>query len=109
MSESMCINCEKRKITKSELGLCSKCAKGPAPAFPPQPRHPRLTAKLEQQAARQRCKAKRAARQTMNGVSKVWSPVNQAWLVLWHDTVLRVISDTAEADAYVASLLGGTP
>lgn len=30
MSESMCIQCEKRKITKPELGLCSKCAAEPA-------------------------------------------------------------------------------
>lgn len=34
-------------------------------AVPPQPRHPRLTAKLEQQAARLRAKRRRAARRLL--------------------------------------------
>jgi hypothetical protein len=34
------------------------------------------------------------------GVEVVFSPTNQAWLVLWQRTVLRVFSKRAEAVAY---------
>ena len=45
------------------------------------------------------------------GLALAWSPVNQAWFVLWGNgpaaerSVLRVINDKAEARAYVHELL----
>lgn len=35
------------------------------------------------------------------GISTAWSPVNQAWLVFWHESVLRIISDADELDWYL--------
>lgn len=31
----------------------------------------------------------------------VYSPVNQAWFVMWHDSVLRIFNTKVEAEAYV--------
>lgn len=39
-----------------------------------------------------------------HGLSVVWSPTNCAYLVLWHGTVLRVISKKAEAVKYADSI-----
>ena len=40
----------------------------------------------------------------MNGISWCWSRVNQAWFVLWHDTVLAVKNTVAERDDYLREL-----
>jgi NAD-dependent SIR2 family protein deacetylase len=40
-----------------------------------------------------------------DGLSIVWSRVNQGWFVMWGTgTVLRVVNDRAEAEAIVADL-----
>lgn len=38
------------------------------------------------------------------GVSFRWSPVNQAYLVLWHDSVLRVLPSIEAVTEYLESL-----
>jgi hypothetical protein len=38
------------------------------------------------------------------GLYVQWSPVNEGWIVTWHDTVLRVISDEAELKSYIKEL-----
>lgn len=42
-----------------------------------------------------------------DGLRKVYSPVNQAWLVMWHESVLRVFNTEGDADAYMDYLRGG--
>ncbi len=42
-----------------------------------------------------------------DGLSKVYSPVNQAWLVMWNESVLRIFNDEADADAYIDYLRSG--
>lgn len=37
----------------------------------------------------------------MNGLRIVYLPVNQAWAVMWCDTVLRIFNTKAEAQAEV--------
>lgn len=37
-----------------------------------------------------------------DGLRVLWSPVNQAWFVMWHDQVLRVVNEKAEAEWLVA-------
>jgi len=39
------------------------------------------------------------------GLSVQWSNVNSAWLVMWFDQVLRVITDRDEAITYANSLV----
>ena len=39
-----------------------------------------------------------------HGISVQWSPVNLAWLVMWHSQLLRIISDRGELDAYLADI-----
>ena len=39
------------------------------------------------------------------GISVKYSPANQAWFVMWHGDVLRVVSDFSEADRYARSLV----
>jgi len=45
-----------------------------------------------------------------DGLALAWSPINQAWFVLWgtgpaaERSVLRVINDKAEARAYITEL-----
>jgi len=41
-----------------------------------------------------------------DGIFVDWSPVNQAWLVRWHETPLRVISDPQELHDYLTVELG---
>jgi hypothetical protein len=38
------------------------------------------------------------------GISVVWSPVNQAWIVMWMDMLLRIIGDREEMHAYLRDL-----
>lgn len=40
----------------------------------------------------------------VNGIGVQYSKVNQAWIVTWHETVLRVISDKAELADYLKDL-----
>jgi hypothetical protein len=39
-----------------------------------------------------------------DGLRIAWSPVNQAWFVLWKEHLLHIYNDRAEADEYVADL-----
>jgi hypothetical protein len=39
-----------------------------------------------------------------DAISVQWAPANQAWLVLWNDQVLRVISDREELRDYLRNL-----
>ena len=41
------------------------------------------------------------------GINVVWSPVNQGWIVKWHDSVLRVINTKQELKDYLEIELGG--
>ena len=43
-------------------------------------------------------------RKTVNGIWCQWSQINQAWLVCWNETLLRVISDRQELEWYLDSL-----
>jgi len=40
----------------------------------------------------------------MNGVTWHWSNVNQAWLILWNETLLAVKNTAAERDDYLREL-----
>lgn len=39
-----------------------------------------------------------------DGLRIAWSPVNQAWFVLWKEQLLHIYNDRAEAEWYVADL-----
>ena len=41
------------------------------------------------------------------GVRKLYSPVNQAWFVMWHDQVLGVFNREEDANYYIKWDLGG--
>ena len=38
------------------------------------------------------------------GLSTKYSPVNQAWLVMWHDQLIRVLDTRAEAEHYATQM-----
>jgi hypothetical protein len=44
-----------------------------------------------------------------DGLSVKWSPANQAWLVMWHETVLRILNTKAEVTDYVRDLWPADP
>lgn len=40
----------------------------------------------------------------MNGIAVTWSVVNQAWVVAWNDSLLRVISEWETLRDYLTYL-----
>ena len=41
-----------------------------------------------------------------NGVHVVYSPINQAYFVMWYSEILRICNDKASATEYVSFLVG---